>query len=60
MVLAILARDDNCYELDTKVYYNGRILTEEERIQLQTNLNTQRGLTGTPPEDKRKKNVLHW
>lgn len=43
------ARTDNYIELYEKVYYNGRLLTESERIQLQNDLNAQRGLYGTPP-----------
>lgn len=51
--LPYLARTDNYIEFDTNVYYNGRLLTEEERLQLQRDLNAQRGLYGEPPIENR-------
>ena len=53
--LPYVARDDNYVELDKTVYYNGRVLTEAERLDLQNQMNALRGLTGTPPPDKVKK-----
>lgn len=51
--LPYIGRTDNYIELDEVVYSEGRVLTEEERIQLQTQLNAQRGLYGTPPPENR-------
>lgn len=51
--LPYLARTDNYIEFDEKVYYNGRLLTESERLQLQNEMNAQRGLYGTPPASGR-------
>lgn len=48
--LPYIARTDNYVQLDKRVWMDGRLLTEQERIQLQNNLNAQRGLYGTPPE----------
>jgi len=48
--LPYIARTDNYIQLDKKVWMDGRLLTEQERIQLQTDLNAQRGLYGTHPE----------
>lgn len=45
-------RTDVWIELDTPVYYNGRTLTDIEVLQLQTQLNQQRGLYGNPPYAK--------
>lgn len=47
--LPYIARTDNYVELDDHVYQNGRLLTDDERQQLQDNLNSQRGLSGQPP-----------
>lgn len=44
-----IARTDNYIELDDTYYPNGQKLTEAERLQLQTQLNSQRGLYGEPP-----------
>lgn len=53
--LPFKARTDNYIELDSVVYDgNGVKLTESQRLQLQTQLNQQRGLYGTPPESGRK------
>lgn len=52
--LPFLPRTDNYIELDKDVWYNGRLLTESERLQLQNDLNAQRGLYGTPPASGRK------
>lgn len=51
--LPYIARTDLWIELDNVVYNNGRILTESERLQLQSQLNQQRGLYGTPPASGR-------
>lgn len=52
--LPYIARTDNYVELDTPVYTsNGTQLSEPERIQLQNQLNAQRGLYGTPPANGR-------
>ncbi|HJC98975.1 MAG TPA: peptidase M12 [Candidatus Phocaeicola merdavium] len=52
--LPYIARTDNYVELDTPVYTsNGTQLSEAERIQLQNQLNAQRGLYGTPPANGR-------
>lgn len=55
--LPYIARDDNYVELDKTVYYNGRVLSEAERLDLQDQMNALRGLTGTPPPDKVKKKI---
>lgn len=47
--LPYIARTDNYIELDDTYYPNGQKLTEAERLQLQTQLNSQRGLYGEPP-----------
>jgi hypothetical protein len=47
--LPYIARTDNYAELDKNVYQNGRLLTETERLNLQKNMNSQRGLYGEPP-----------
>lgn len=51
--LPYIARTDNYIELDDNVWVDGRLLSEQERLQLQENLNAQRGLYGTPPESGR-------
>lgn len=47
--LPYIARNDLWIELDNTVYYNGRILTNAERLDLQRQMNQQRGLYGDPP-----------
>lgn len=44
-----IARTDLWIKLDKVVFYNDRILTESERLQLQRQMNEQRGLYGEPP-----------
>lgn len=44
-----IARNDLWIELDNTVYYNGRILTNVERLDFQRQMNQQRGLYGDPP-----------
>lgn len=51
--LPYIARTDLWMELDETVFYNGRILTESERLQLQRQMNEQRGLYGEPPASGR-------
>ena len=51
--LPYIARTDLWMELDKTVFYNGRILTESERLQLQRQMNEQRGLYGEPPASGR-------
>lgn len=51
--LPFIARTDNYLELDSRVYYNGKLLTDNERKELQKRLNAQRGLAGEPPIEKR-------
>jgi Astacin (Peptidase family M12A). len=51
--LPYIARTDLWMELDKTVFYNGRKLTESERLQLQSQLNQQRGLYGNPPANGR-------
>lgn len=51
--LPLIGRTDNYFELDKTVYYQGRILSDSERLELQYNLNAQRGLYGTPPASGR-------
>lgn len=51
--LPYIGRTDIWIELDNVVYYDGRILTESERLQLQRQLNEQRGLYGEPPASGR-------
>lgn len=46
--LPYIARKDNYVELDDTYYPNGQKLTEAERLDLQTQLNAQRGLYGEP------------
>lgn len=48
-----IARTDLWMELDNVVFYNGRILSESERLQLQRQMNEQRGLYGEPPASGR-------
>lgn len=47
--LPFIARKDLWIELDSPVYYDGGQLTEYERLNLQRQLNQQRGLYGDPP-----------
>ena len=51
--LPYIARTDNYIELDDYVYNHGRLLTEDERKELQDYLNSQRGLSGEPPAEGR-------
>lgn len=52
--LPYIARKDNYTELDKNVYNQyGKLLTEEERLQLQNQINSQRGLYGEPPVEGR-------
>lgn len=51
--LPYIARTDLWTELDDTVYRNGRILTNEERLELQRQINQQRGLYGEPPANGR-------
>lgn len=53
------ARTDNYVELDDTYYPNGQKLTETERLELQTQLNAQRGLSGEPPLSGRM-NLVEW
>ncbi len=57
--LPYIARTDNYVELDDTYYPNGQKLTETERINLQNQINAQRGLTGTPPIENRKE-LVEW
>lgn len=52
--LPYIARTDNYIELDVTHYPNGTQLTEQERLDLQRQLNAQRGLYGDPPIENRK------
>ncbi|RGW63043.1 hypothetical protein [Segatella copri] len=54
-----IARTDNYIELDDTYYPNGQKLTEAERLQLQTQLNNQRGLYGEPPLSGRA-TLIEW
>ena len=58
--LPYIARKDNYTELDSVVYINGRKLTEEERLDLQHQLNQQRGLYGEPPASGRISTRKPW
>ena len=51
--LPYIARKDNYVELDDVYDQSGRRLTEEERLQLQNQINAQRGLYGVPPANGR-------
>lgn len=51
--LPYIGRTDNYVELDSKVYQNGKLLTEQERLNLQNSINEQRGLYGEPPASGR-------
>jgi hypothetical protein len=51
--LPYIARNDLWIELDNTVYYNGKILTNAERLDLQRQMNQQRGLYGDPPAEGR-------
>lgn len=55
--LPYIARTDNYVELDDTYYPNGQKLTESERLQLQNQINAQRGLYGVPPIENRKQQV---
>ncbi len=55
--LPYIARTDNYVELDDTYFPNGQKLTESERLNLQNQINAQRGLTGTPPIENRKETV---
>lgn len=57
--LPYIARTDNYIELGDTYYPNGQKLTESERLELQNQLNAQRGLYGTPPIENRKEE-LDW
>lgn len=57
--LPYIARTDNYVELDDTYYPNGQKLTESERLNLQNQINAQRGLTGTPPIENRKE-IVEW
>ena len=57
--LPYIARTDNYIELDDTYYPNGQKLTEAERLQLQTQLNNQRGLYGEPPLSGRA-TLIEW
>ena len=48
-----IGRTDIWIELDKVVFYDDRILTESERLQLQRQMNEQRGLYGEPPANGR-------
>ena len=48
-----IARNDLWIELDNTIYYNGRILTNAERLDFQRQMNQQRGLYGDPPASGR-------
>ena len=58
--LPYIARKDTYTELDSIVYFQGRRLTEEERLRLQNYLNQQRGLYGEPPADGRSPQRKLW
>lgn len=51
--LPYIGRTDIWIELDKVVFYDDRILTESERLQLQRQMNEQRGLYGEPPANGR-------
>lgn len=53
------ARTDNYVELDDTYYPNGQKLTESERLELQSQINAQRGLYGIPPIENRKV-LVEW
>ena len=53
------ARTDLYVELEDTFYPNGQKLTEAERLQLQTQLNNQRGLYGEPPLSGRAE-LIDW
>lgn len=53
------ARTDNYVELDDTYYPNGQKLTESERLELQSQINAQRGLYGIPPIENRKE-LVEW
>ena len=57
--LPYIARTDNYVELDDTYYPNGQKLTESERLNLQNQINAQRGLYGTPPIENRKE-IVEW
>lgn len=58
--LPLIARTDNYLELDDDVFYpNGTRLTDSERLTLQSQLNAQRGLYGTPPPENRSQ-LVEW
>lgn len=56
--LPYIARTDNYIELGDTYYPNGEKLTESERLELQTQLNAQRGLYGLPPIENRI--LIEW
>lgn len=59
--LPMIARTDNYIELDTVVYDGNNVkLTESQRLQLQTQINQQRGLYGNPPASGRKTDLVPW
>ena len=58
--LPYIARTDLYIELDENCFYpNGQKLTEQERLELQNQLNAQRGLYGTPPIENRSQ-LVEW
>lgn len=57
--LPYIARTDNYIELDDTYYPNGQKLTESERLNLQNQLNAQRGLYGLPPIENRMQ-LVEW
>lgn len=58
--LPYIARTDLYIELDENFYHpNGQKFTEQERLDLQKQLNAQRGLYGNPPIENRKK-LVEW
>lgn len=57
--LPYMARTDNYVELDDTYYPNGQKLTESERLELQNQINAQRGLYGIPPIENRKE-LVEW
>lgn len=57
--LPYIARKDNYVELDDVYDQSGRRLTEEERLQLQNQINAQRGLYGVPPANGRTE-LVDW
>ena len=57
--LPYIARKDNYVELDDVYDPSGRRLTEEERLQLQNQINAQRGLYGVPPANGRTE-LVDW